>query len=432
MALDSAAVFSARLEAIGIEQEHRVKFAEKGWNTMGDFAFSSSYTPGQADDTAFITKVITPIFGVADHPKTAALRRLFYDAFTCVAAGMKSKLERTDDDAPKRLPLEERTARYEKLKSRLIGMNLVGQLECSHALVDKCVQMAEDNILRHVPWEDCTMRQQELEGVKKVKEWRPDALGHMKEKVHPDNPKADLGSDLLLKYALQRRGMAFEQALIMKFEVHELLVDRLLCEYLRTPPAGYRVINLDQLLRTDKEIFRRMAEETRGGIVADAMGSLPLEAALKKVLYEPGVQMFLLPMPATSPSAASSSGVGGGAAQQAAQAPAASRKAAKRARAEASRLASEKAEAPHDQAAKRGDKGKGRGAAAARVGPRMPQALIGMAAMTDDNRPLCFNFNLAGCPSTGVVVGQRCDRGWHLCCRPGCFQEHSLAQCPKK
>ena len=51
MALDSAAVFTARLEAIGIEPECLVKFAEKGWNTMGDFAFSSSYTPGQADDT---------------------------------------------------------------------------------------------------------------------------------------------------------------------------------------------------------------------------------------------------------------------------------------------------------------------------------------------------------------------------------------------
>ena len=205
--------------------------------------------------------------------------------------------------------------------------------------------MAEDNILRHIPWEDCNMRQQELEGVKKVKEWRPDALGHMKEKVHPDNPKADLGSDLLLKYALQRRGMAFEQALIMKFEVHELLVDRLLTEYLRTPPAGYRVINLDQLLRTDKEIFTRMAEETRGGIVADALGNLPLETALKKVLYEPGVQMFLLPMPSAGPNAAAV----GGASQQAEQAPTASREAAKRA---AARLAADAVENSQDPAAK--------------------------------------------------------------------------------
>ena len=63
MALDSAAVFAARLEAIGIEEEHRAKFAEKGWNTLGDFAFSSSYTPGQPDDAAFIQKVIIQIFG---------------------------------------------------------------------------------------------------------------------------------------------------------------------------------------------------------------------------------------------------------------------------------------------------------------------------------------------------------------------------------
>ena len=86
-----------------------------------------------------------------------------------------------------------------------IGMNFVGQVECSHGLVDKCVQTAEDNVLRRVQREDCTPRQQDLESVMKVKGWRPDALGHPKEKVHLDNHMVDLGSDYPLKYARQRR-----------------------------------------------------------------------------------------------------------------------------------------------------------------------------------------------------------------------------------
>ena len=75
--------------------------------------------------------------------------------------------------------------------------------------MDKGVQTAEDNVLCRFPREDCTTRQQDLVSVMKVKGWRPDALGHPKEKVRLDRPMVDLGSDCQLKYARQRRGMMF-------------------------------------------------------------------------------------------------------------------------------------------------------------------------------------------------------------------------------
>eukprot|EP00973_Karenia_brevis_P033392 4604735-Karenia_brevis.AAC.1 len=54
----------------------------------------------------------------------------------------------------------------------------------------------------------------------------------------------------------------------------------------------------------------------------------------------------------------------------------------------------------------------------------MPRQLIGMARETADGRQLCFKWNIDGCDK--AAAGQRCPKGWHFCCRPGCFKEHSL------
>ena len=109
-----------------------------------------------------------------------------------------------------------------------------------------------------------------------------------------------------------------------------------------TPPDGSRVINLGQLLRTDKEIFgvwpRRPGEASWPMPWAACCLRPPLRS-----LFEPSVQLFLLPMPALGPCAVSS-GSGGSAAQQAALAPDASRTAAKRLCAEMVRLSAATAE----------------------------------------------------------------------------------------
>ena len=53
MALESEAVFTARLKAVGLGADVEEKFRERGWNTLGAFAFSSCYTPGHANDAPF-------------------------------------------------------------------------------------------------------------------------------------------------------------------------------------------------------------------------------------------------------------------------------------------------------------------------------------------------------------------------------------------
>eukprot|EP00969_Alexandrium_andersonii_P000605 26069-Alexandrium_andersonii.AAC.1 len=213
-----------------------------------------------------------------------------------VAADLKSRLERSADDPPRKMPATERAARHKRLQERLVGLQLVDELECSHALVDKFAAMAEEGVLRYIPWDELTKRESELQNEKKTKEWRADSSGLLREHTTANEAKVDLSTDLRMKYALQRRGLAAEQAGLLTFEVHDTWVSKLLREYLRVPPPGYQKISVAQVQRADRELFKRMAEETRGGFPAAAPGKLPLDNLLPQLIYEPCVQMLLLPL----------------------------------------------------------------------------------------------------------------------------------------
>eukprot|EP00973_Karenia_brevis_P083726 11617511-Karenia_brevis.AAC.1 len=68
------------------------------------------------------------------------------------------------------------------------------------------------------------MREQEINGVRRDKQFSADAGGILREKTKEAQLQADTSTDLLLRYALQRRGLALDQAGIMSFTVHEKIV----------------------------------------------------------------------------------------------------------------------------------------------------------------------------------------------------------------
>lgn len=107
---ESAAVFEAKLKELGLDS-YKDAMAARGWTT---FAFSSSLAPGAGDDTAFITQVVTPILGRADHADSPKLRKLYHEAYTVVAAELKQRLEGTqevDGSKTRKLPPVERKTR---------------------------------------------------------------------------------------------------------------------------------------------------------------------------------------------------------------------------------------------------------------------------------------------------------------------------------
>ncbi len=151
-AVDSPAVFRQRTEELGLgDVLERLK--ELGWATHGLFSFAVASGPGGAvDDERFVKTVVRPVFRLdADAelpPGTAALRRLFFESHTLAVSELRSRTERTDGDAPRKVPQAERETRKEKLRSRLgIALVMEGDFEPSNALIDRFVQMVDENTL---------------------------------------------------------------------------------------------------------------------------------------------------------------------------------------------------------------------------------------------------------------------------------------------
>ena len=74
----------------GVADLHQ-KLCDFGWPTMGKFAFSSSYVPGQPDESKFIKNVVVRLGLTEDDIRVSGLRRLFFEAYTVAASEMRRR-----------------------------------------------------------------------------------------------------------------------------------------------------------------------------------------------------------------------------------------------------------------------------------------------------------------------------------------------------
>ena len=86
----STAYFQEACTACGVLDLHQ-KLCGFGWKTLGKYAFSSSYVPGQTDDSKFIEKVVVRCGLTEDDERVSGLRRLFFEAYTTVASEMRRR-----------------------------------------------------------------------------------------------------------------------------------------------------------------------------------------------------------------------------------------------------------------------------------------------------------------------------------------------------
>ena len=124
MALQSAALFQQKIKQYGLG-EFADRFTQCGWSNFGDFAFSANYQPGGADESPFTNDVVEPLLGDPNHPKKAALRRLFFEAYTAMAADYQRMANQTDEtDRLRNLPAAERNCRMEAIRNELVGLDI--------------------------------------------------------------------------------------------------------------------------------------------------------------------------------------------------------------------------------------------------------------------------------------------------------------------
>ena len=293
--VDSAAVFVDYVKKVGLEDKMDV-FRARNWTTLAGFAFASSYTPGAPDDTKFIADVVAPSLG-EDQSKINAVRRLYFEAFTLMTANLRSQVERTDDDKPRKLSLPEREARRQQVLPKLQGLDLEGVHEVSHALVDTCVHMREES-LQHIPWEKCTSRAEEIAGDKTKPEWKAEAQGVIREVPGENDARSSAHTDLQLYNLLTRRGIACEMGRLMQYTTHQMLTTRLLQDLHEAPPPGYQRVSYTQIRAADVKAWQLLARATQSGIVDVADGRTSVDEAMPRISADTRFTMLLLPEPA--------------------------------------------------------------------------------------------------------------------------------------
>ena len=418
--LESQPVFAARAAQMGIPAGVIALLAAGNIATLGQFAFCCRFQPGGSDEKPFTDVLEVVLGGPPTLGLLSSLRRLYYEAHTTSLIEMRSRLERTDDDGPKKIQGPERTARMVQLKARLPGLSITGELEFSHALFDRVMDQADRNELRYILLEDCTRRHQELEGIKKdellkIEVKRDNSLKMSAEQVAP---KARLATDLEIRNAFLRRALAYDAGSLITFGVHEVWIAKLFRIMSEPAIEDHQQISMQQALRADRRLWTKLAEANNGSIVQMPGGLRPLDAAMTRLMDDVEVTFLMLPLPAHHKSSASAST---SLLDTAMNWPQNTRP------------------GPYEggkHKGKKGDvKGKGKGGKSDGKGKGPKTSKVsssGCSFNLQDGKPVCIFFNSpGGCHDKKVAVGKRCSRGWHLCGKNMCGGEHAMPDCNK-
>lgn len=399
---DSIPVFRDRATAAGLSEEIRTALDGAGLNTLSKFAFASSYVPGAGDDGEFVKAVKTVLSRDPTLGELASFCKLLHESYSLVTQEMKQQLERSEDVQTRKLTQPERADLYERQVKRITGLTLRGPLEPSDGLVDLFCAMYESNRLRFVPWEKYTAKEAEIDKEVRTEHlFALDSSGKLKVEGKKSDVTADTSTEILLQYALQRRGLSMDQANLLEFRIHQLWVDRVIKVRLQVPPAGYVKTSFRQVLEADKKLFEELAHATRHGVQATVKGR-PLDIVFEECMNKAEVVHLLQPLMG-----------------------------------KASEYKAEDRPTPHrvspykPQNSGRG-KGKGKSQGKSKGTPKMPLVLLngGCRATTNAGDAICYGYNLGTC-SNKVNAG-RCERGYHVCALPKCGKHHAFVNCPSK
>ncbi|CAL1143235.1 unnamed protein product [Cladocopium goreaui] len=292
---DSSAVFEQRALHMGLEASVLKMFVDKGYKNMALFAFSCNYAPGAASDKPFVEMLQSTLGRDPNPSELSILRRLFNESYANVAADIESQVKQTDESVSRKLAPAERAERLKLQQAKLSGLSIRGQYEPADALVDKCCSSYESDRISYIEWSLCISREYELaNNSKKDTDLTFTSDGMLKlartSKIEPMQSM----SEIQVRYALVRRGLALDQANIMEYENHDKLTELLLEVRMQEPPLGYQRVSMKQLEAADKKFFVLLGEATRSGIKANQTGR-PCDQAFAGVFNSAEFRHLLQP-----------------------------------------------------------------------------------------------------------------------------------------
>ncbi|CAE7258351.1 unnamed protein product, partial [Symbiodinium natans] len=285
-----------RDHSVGLEEADVAALKRAGITTLARVAFMSSYTPGSGDDKELIAAFETALGGPASLGQKAAFRRLFHESFAVTTSEMRSLVERTDETAPRKLSVPERSERFAAIVKKLPGLDIRNRMEPSDALVDACVAIYEQNRLQYLEWDRLTSKEHEAQtSAKRESVLSIDSSGKLKTEK-PDPGRADTSSEFLIHLALSRRGIAFEMANLLDFVHHSRWVEKLLSARLDVVPSSHNLPTFMQLQAADRKLFQCLADQTRAGLQVTASGR-PLDQVFEAATCSTEVVSLMQPLP---------------------------------------------------------------------------------------------------------------------------------------
>ncbi|CAE7894239.1 unnamed protein product, partial [Symbiodinium necroappetens] len=262
--IDSEAAFQQRCAESASDATLHSKLVAQGIKTFKTLAFvigSPQQPPTETQFEAFSSKVYgaDPTMG-----QTAVLRHLHFEATTLVVQTYRDLVthDPSDPSFTRKVPVPEKRARLEGQRKRLSGMELTGELEPSHQLLDMINQQYESGVITWVPASKCAKREAEILAGGKDK----GSLLQVEQnviKVGQGEPHVacDVSDPLRFQWAMMRRGLAFDSCHMISWEVHQKWVQKMLDCLSMMPPPGYAAVSLNQCMRADKELFLLLARE---------------------------------------------------------------------------------------------------------------------------------------------------------------------------
>ena len=202
---------------------------------------------------------------------------------------------------------------------------------------------------------------------------------------------------------MDRRGLAYDQASILSYAVHARWIGMLIQHKHRIPPGRYDPVTWHQLHTADEELFLLAAQAARSGIRPDATGTKPLDAIFDRLMVDPRVTFFLMPLPTVSGHGQRNNPADAGGAP------------AKRQKTESSNANS------HQQGGSSSKKGNSKGKKAKKQDKKrvLPGGLF---TQTRNGKPICPDFNSPGGCQAGTSNNglASCPKGLHLCWAEKC------------
>ena len=388
--VESEAAFEKRCDELA-RWLHQA-FTDHGIGSFSSLAFAIG-TPQQPASEQDMQRFCDRICqGPASLAEVSTIKRIHFEATTLMMVDLKRQATAGDSSEPARsLPFVEKQRRLEAQQQRITGISHKHEQKASHALIDHCFHIVETGALVYVPPSKCTSRDSEIQNDSKSKQKQVVTLeqGALKT-VHGDSLQTvDVGTELRLMYAFQRRGLAFDLVGLLSWDLHSAWINKLFRAIMAEAPANFSPVSVQQILRADQEMFLLLAEEHNGPLKAAGTGQdPPLDATLQACLNDPRINVHLVPNQRVEKRAHNSG----------------------QEKTHSNTQANKKQKTQHDKAP-----------------AQLPTELSGLNVKTKDNKPLCWNFNMKrGCANP--LKKGRCRFGFHTCMK--CLKaNHGASNC---